>query len=95
MGAESPNSMSLASDIVVPCQRFSESGPIGSSFTPMIDEAEYVHVERADNAAKFWLDPIRLERHGNFDIRELRSIQRIIEEHQAELVEAWHEYFSG
>lgn len=57
------------------------------------DEPEHVHVEREANVAKFWLDPVRLERSGGFDRRELRAIQRIVEGHESELVEAWHEYF--
>lgn len=45
------------------------------------DEPEHVHIERADNVAKFWLDPVSLARSGGFDRRELRAIQRVIEEH--------------
>lgn len=26
------------------------------------DEPEHIHVERDDNLAKFWLDPVRLEK---------------------------------
>ena len=59
------------------------------------DEPEHVHVERTDKVAKFWLNPPRLERSGGFDRRELRAIQRIMEEHQLTLVETWHEYFEG
>jgi hypothetical protein len=56
-------------------------------------EPEHVHVERDDNVAKFWLDSVRLERSGGFGGRELRTVQRIVEERQSELVEAWNEYF--
>jgi hypothetical protein len=59
------------------------------------DEPEHVHVERGANKAKFWLDPVSLERSGRLDRRELRSIQSIVEAHQAELLEAWREYFQG
>ncbi len=59
------------------------------------DEPEHIHVERADNVAKFWLDPVRLERSGGFGGRDLIAVQRIVEEHRAELLEAWHEYFQG
>ena len=58
-----------------------------------MNEPEHVHVERAENVAKFWLDPVRIERSGGFDVRELRAIQRIVEEQQPELLRAWHEYF--
>ncbi len=59
------------------------------------DEPEHVHVERDDNVAKFWLDPVRLERSGGFSRSELRLIQGIVKEHQRELLEAWHDYFQS
>jgi hypothetical protein len=57
------------------------------------DEPEHVHVERENEVAKFWLDPVRLERSGGFSQRELRVIQRMVEVHQPALMEAWHVYF--
>ena len=45
--------------------------------------------------AKFWLDPIWLERSGGFGRPEMRRIQRIVEEHQSALLEAWRGYFQG
>jgi len=57
------------------------------------DEPPHVHVEREDKIAKFWLDPIRLQKSGRFNRAEIGRIQRIIDEHQAELLEAWNDYF--
>ena len=57
------------------------------------DEPEHVHVEREENVAKFWLNPVRLDRSGGFRRAELRDIQRIVEEHRSALLEAWHDYF--
>lgn len=59
------------------------------------DEPEHVHVEREDNVAKFWLDPVRMERSGGFSGSELRAIQQIVEEQRSELLEVWHEYFQS
>ena len=59
------------------------------------DEPEHVHVEREQKVAKFWLEPIRLERSGGFARAELRTIQRIVMEHQSQLMEAWYAYFAG
>jgi hypothetical protein len=56
-------------------------------------EPEHVHVEREQNVAKFWLDPVRLERSGGFGRTELMRIQRIVEENHLALLEAWHDYF--
>ena len=56
-------------------------------------EPEHVHVERDDRVAKFWLAPVRLQRSGGMRRREIRRLARMIEEHEAEFLEAWHEYF--
>lgn len=56
-------------------------------------EPEHVHVERDDRVAKFWLAPIRLQRSGGMRRREIRRLARMIEEHETEFLEAWHEYF--
>ncbi len=61
------------------------------------DRAEpiHVHVERESNVAKFWLDPVRLARSGGFSRKELRQIEVLLQEHEDELIEAWHEYFGA
>jgi hypothetical protein len=56
-------------------------------------EPVHVHVERDDNVAKFWLDPVRLQTSGGFSAAELRRTQRLIEENRNALIEAWNEYF--
>jgi hypothetical protein len=38
------------------------------------DEPPHVHVERDDCEAKFWLDPVRLQRSFGFSASELRRI---------------------
>ena len=57
-------------------------------------EPPHVHVRSGGKTAKFWLEPIRLQKGGRFNKRELNQIQRIIEQHQAELLEEWYGYFS-
>ena len=56
-------------------------------------EPEHVQVERDDRVAKFWLAPVRLQRSGGMRRWEIRRIARMVEEHQAMLLEAWHEFF--
>lgn len=58
-------------------------------------EPKHVHVERDDKVAKFWLDPIVLQRSGGFSRIEINRIYKIIEEHQTQLMEAWNEYFGS
>ncbi len=54
-----------------------------------------MHVERDDAEAKFWIDPVWLERSSRFARKEINEIQRIIEENQQLLLESWNEYFNS
>jgi hypothetical protein len=58
-------------------------------------EPPHVHVERDDCEAKFWLDPVRLERSHGFSRQEIRRVRDLIEEHQLQLLESWNEFFRG
>lgn len=57
------------------------------------DEPMHVHVERDGDVAKFWLDPVRLQRSGGFRPPEIRRVTGLVEEHRERIVEAWNEYF--
>ncbi len=59
------------------------------------DEPRHVHVERDNRIAKFWLDPVRLQRSGGMRRSEISDIEKLIEENKMTLVEDWDEYFSG
>ena len=59
------------------------------------DEPYHVHVERDENTAKYWLDPVRLQSSTGFNRLELRKISSIIEENHSTLLEAWNAYFSN
>ncbi len=59
------------------------------------DEPVHIHVERDDNLAKFWLDPVRLQSSGGFSRNEIAKIQKIVIEHQQLLEEAWYAYFNN
>jgi hypothetical protein len=56
-------------------------------------EPPHVHVDRDRLSAKFWLNPVSLARNLGFNARELRQIERVIQRHQTELLEAWDGYF--
>jgi hypothetical protein len=58
-------------------------------------EPPHVHVERDDGEAKFWLDPVRLERCRGFRRKEVNRIRELIEEHRDQLLEGWNEFFGG
>ena len=58
-------------------------------------EPPHVHVEYNGQVAKFWLDPIKRARSGRLPEHRLAAIERLIIEHQVELIEAWHDYFAN
>lgn len=57
-----------------------------------LEEPPHVHVQRDRNEAKFWLDPVRLERSGGFPRQELREIRNLLEAHEQDLLDVWHGY---
>lgn len=57
------------------------------------DEPKHIHAEREDNIAKFWIDPVRLQKSGGFSRSEIIRIMNIIDEHNEQIMEAWDEYF--
>ena len=65
------------------------------------NEPEHVHVERDNRVAKFWLDPVRLQQSGGLQRAEIYysdqtyGIERMIEENQTTLLEAWNEFFGN
>ena len=52
-----------------------------------------MHVEREEGKAKFWLEPVRLERSRGFGRAEIGRVERLVAENAAFLLRAWHEYF--
>jgi hypothetical protein len=59
------------------------------------DEPPHVHVERDESEAKFWLDPVRLERSHGFSAKEINVIERLVLENRQQLSDSWHEFFHG
>lgn len=55
-------------------------------------EPPYVHVDRDDSSAKFWLEPLDLARNTGFGPRELRRIRVMLGQHRVALLEGWYGY---
>jgi hypothetical protein len=53
-----------------------------------------VHVARDDKTAKFWLSPVRPAYNLGFGVTELKRIEGLVREHEADLMKAWDEYFN-
>jgi len=57
-------------------------------------ERPHVHVEKSDDAGKWWLGPLSRDWHTGFSPSQLKAIERIIHEHEQEFMNAWYEYFN-
>ena len=58
-------------------------------------EPPHIHLARDRKTAKFWLQSVRLEYNLGFAPNELNKISALVQEHQAELLKAWHDYFKS
>jgi hypothetical protein len=59
------------------------------------NEPPHVPVDRDDLSAKFWLLPVGLARNFGFQPKELRRVQKLVFQHQAAILEAWHGHFGA
>jgi len=57
-------------------------------------EPAHVHVERDDEIAKFWVDPVRLQSSGGYSRQELNQVQRLVEVNRDQLLRSWNEFFN-
>ncbi|PZV27905.1 MAG: DUF4160 domain-containing protein [Snowella sp.] len=56
----------------------------------------HVHVYCGDGEAKFWLEPqIELARNYKLSRQQLKTIEKIIEERQNEIRNAWKKHFNS
>jgi len=58
-------------------------------------EPPHIHIQRERALAKFWLGKVSLASSTSFPPREIREMQRLVEKHKPELLEAWNEHFSS
>jgi len=64
-------------------------------FFVSLDRSEplHVHVRRENMVAKFWLEPVALERAGGFSRVELNVILNLIQRHREQFIRSWYEFF--
>lgn len=55
---------------------------------------KHIHVLSADGEAKFWLEPeIELAKNYRYSRKQLKTIEKLIEEHHHEIIPAWEQHF--
>ncbi len=57
------------------------------------NEPPHIHVDRDSATIKIWLDTLEISKSRGFRAHEIGGIVDMVEQHQAEFLEAWHEYF--
>ena len=55
-------------------------------------EPPHIHVETAENAAKFWLLPVELAWAVGYNSKEIRQIRELVEKHLDLFLEKWNEH---
>lgn len=71
-------------------------GPFRFFFFSREEARLHIHVQSADGEAKFWVDPdIELARNHGLSEQDLNRIERLIEEHEKEIRDAWRDHFEG
>jgi hypothetical protein len=54
----------------------------------------HIHVQSQNGEAKFWLEPaIELAQHVGLSRREINEALRLVQEHENEILNAWHKHF--
>jgi len=59
------------------------------------NEPPHIHVRRENRVAKFWLDPVALQKAGGYSRTELNKVARLVNEHREHLLESWYEFFGN
>ena len=55
----------------------------------------HVHITCDKGEAKFWLEPIvSLAAYYGLNRKRLAEVQKIVEEHENEIIKAWQKHFS-
>jgi Domain of unknown function (DUF4160) len=54
-----------------------------------LNEPPHIHAGKDGKEAKYWITPIAIATIRGFRGQELTEIERILEEYQANIVEAW------
>ncbi|MEJ7891474.1 MAG: DUF4160 domain-containing protein [Solirubrobacteraceae bacterium] len=69
-------------------------GPYRFFFFSREEPRLHIHVQSPDGEAKFWLAPkIELARNYGLTAQDLKRVERLVEEHEQEITDAWHEHF--
>ncbi len=56
----------------------------------------HIHVSCPSGEAKFWLEPVvALDQHYELSAKQIKELQKIIEERKNEITKAWKKHFKS
>jgi hypothetical protein len=58
-------------------------------------EPPHIHIDKAGNSVKFWLNPVSVARNFGFSHREVRVIEEKVMSERDSFLEAWNGYFGN
>lgn len=58
------------------------------------NEPAHIHIQRDQDLAKYWLQPVELSWNRGFRAHELTRLRELVIEHEGLFVEAWNEHFN-
>jgi hypothetical protein len=56
-------------------------------------EPPHIHASGQGGKAKIWLETLEFADHQGFKTPDLKRIVEVVQEHRAEIQEAWNEFF--
>lgn len=56
-------------------------------------EPPHIHADMGAGTGKWWLAPMRRQKHRGLTAQQLRTIEKIIVEHRTQWLEVWNEFF--
>jgi hypothetical protein len=69
---------------------FEQNGYVFHFYSADLDEPIHVHIRKEGKEAKFWVNPVSLERAGRFNDHELNQIERILRKRINDIIAAWN-----
>jgi Domain of unknown function (DUF4160) len=57
------------------------------------NEPPHIHIDKGEATIKVWLETLEVAKSRGFRAHEISGIIAMVTEHQAYMLEKWHEYF--
>lgn len=56
-------------------------------------EPRHIHIRSGDGEAKYWLQPVSIAWYRGYNERQLKQIERHLNDNLVHLIESWDAYF--